>query len=513
MAQGGNVIRGHCMPDLTDDEVLLTRGVQRKQLPAINTQWDPVHTYRQLVILVAFKGDSTYFNIENPHETYDKMFNENGYNQGNGKGCVADYFRDQSYGLFNMQFDVFGPYEISGKAQPYNNPDAETRNYGRDAMREATQMMIDENPEHDFSVYDWNGNGVVNQVIYIFAGYSGNVDNKKAYGYLWPNTSSFTALTTPTGQQISPYTASAECWLTTSAYRSCGIGTICHEFSHSLGLPDIYPTSGKVGFSMVDEWDLMDGGNFTNYGWCPPSYTSLEKMLLGWLTPIELTDATTITGMRSIEDGGETYMIKHSNKEYYLLENRQWKGWDVGVPGKGLVVFHVDYDESKWSSNKVNNTKGFPRFSMVHADGLDYDGWDEVIDARELSQYIETARMHNRHLSTSPYPWTTDSTDFVNNLLTDKSSPASLMYNENDAGSKYLSKAIRNITMTDDGLISFDFGGYDPTHVRQVTLRSVEPTRVYDLNGRYVGQRIESQSPGLYVVRQSDGTTKKVVKR
>jgi hypothetical protein len=195
------------------------------------------------------------------------------------------------------------------------------------------------------------------------------------------------------------------------------------------------------------------------------------------------------------------------------LENRQWKGWDVGVPGKGLVVFHVDYDESKWSSNKVNNTKGFPRFSMVHADGLDYDGWDEVIDARELSQYIETARMHNRHLSTSPYPWTTDSTDFVNNLLTDKSSPASLMYNENDAGSKYLSKAIRNITMTDDGLISFDFGGYDPTHVRQVTLRSVEPTRVYDLNGRYVGQRIESQSPGLYVVRQSDGTTKKVVKR
>lgn len=515
-AQTFSVIRGGCTPDVDGDEVNTTRGVQSRKLPARILDWDPARTYRQLVILVDFKGDSTYFNMENPHETYDRMFNERGYNQRNGKGCVADYFRDQSGGLFNLQFDVFGPFDISLKAQPYVKPTENVQNTGLNEMKEATKMMIEENPGLDFSVYDWNGDGYVNQVIYVFAGYTGNVSQEIAFGYLWPNTGSFittgTGIKTPSGQIINNYSASAECWPTTSK-ASCGIGTICHEYSHSLGLPDIYPTRGNVGYSVVDEWDLMDGGNFTNYGWCPPNYSALERMLLGWQTPIELTEATTVTDMKCVEDGGETYMIKHTDKEYYLLENHQWKGWDAGVPGKGLVIYHVNYNESKWTANRVNTEANLFGYSIVSADDMDYNDWDELLEELGGSQYSENPRMHNRHLSSSPYPWATDSTTFVNDQLTDTTVPASKMFNTNEEGSKYLSKAISNIRMSEDGLISFDFMGGDPMSVTLPSQRETTIMTVYDLGGHCMGNHLDSQRPGLYIVRYADGKTKKVVKR
>lgn len=507
------MVKGGCTPGVGGDEVATTRGGKLRALPGRNQDWDPARTYRQLVILVDFKGDSTYFNMENPHETYNRMFNERGYNQRNGKGCVADYFRDQSGGLFNLQFDVFGPFDISLKAQPYDNPTENVQNWGLNEMMEATQMMIKENPNIDYSVYDWNGDGNVNQVIYVFAGYTGNVTNEIALGYLWPNTNYFTGIKTPSGQIISSYSASAECW-PTSSKASCGIGTICHEYSHSLGLPDIYPTRGGTDYlSVVDEWDLMDGGNFTNYGWCPPNYSALERMLLGWQTPIELTEAATVTDMKCVEDGGETYMIKHTDKEFYLLENHQWKGWDAGLPGKGLVIYHVSYDESKWSANRVNTVANLFGYSIVSADDMDYNDWDKLLDELGGSQYSEKARMHNRHLSSSPYPWTTDSTTFVNDQLTDTSVPASKMYNTNEEGSKYLSKAISNIRMSEDGLISFDFMGGDPMPVTMPAWHDTMIKAVYDLSGCCLGYSLDGQRPGLYVVRYSDGTTKKVVKR
>jgi hypothetical protein len=189
----------------------------------------------------------------------------------------------------------------------------------------------------------------------------------------------------------------------------------------------------------------MDGGNFTNSGWCPPNYSGLERMLMGWQSPIELTTPATITGMKALSEGGPVYMIRHTDSEYYLLENRQWSRWDQRLPGRGLVVFHVDYDRGIWAGNGVNEKRNHRRYQLVNADGMDYDAWDKVIG--DENPYVKG---HSRYLSTSPYPWATDSTDFVNDLLTDSSNPASVMFNNNAAGSKFLSKALTNIRMTDD---------------------------------------------------------------
>ncbi|MBQ9230902.1 MAG: M6 family metalloprotease domain-containing protein [Prevotella sp.] len=445
------VVKGDCLPGLSDN--ILPSHPTRRALRTPNTDWDASRTYKQMVILFSFSDVD--FTMENSKEYYQRLFNEEGYNERNGKGCVADYFREQSGGLLNMQFDIYGPVQVSGKAQPYDKPTSSTRNYGTSSMREATQVILDENPTVDYSQYDWDGDGNIEQVIYVYAGTPGNLGSS-TYGCIWPNTSSFSTITTPDGKKISGYTASGEIWGMTSQEPKqpvyCGIGTICHEFSHSLGLPDIYPTSGNI-FSAVDEWDLMDGGNFTNYGWCPPNYSPLEKMLLGWLTPIELTETVSITGMKPVSEGGAVYQIKHTDTEYLLLENRQWTGWDAGVPGKGLVIYHVNYNSTAWRSNRVNSftSEDDFRYKLVHADNMNYAEWDDYENQHGISKYANSGWMNNVHLSTSAYPFD------ANDELTDTSIPDSEMQTGDANDETLLLKPISHIRMADDGQVSFDF--------------------------------------------------------
>lgn len=510
VAQDDFVVRhGGCLPDVEPtaaDGTLLAPA--KRGLPAIINQWDPNRVYHQLVILVSFAGDSVEFSREDPKVAYDAIFNQSGYNERKGPGCMADYFREQSGGMFNVQFDVYGPYKVSQKAQPTEKPTANTRNYGRAALMEATNMLLQEHPDIDFSQYDWNGNHSVNQVIYVCAGYAGNVSADIAYGYIWPNTSTFTTITTPDGYKILDYTASAELWPNNA---SCGIGTICHEYTHSLGLPDIYPTAGE-GFSVVDEWDLMDGGNFTNYGWCPPEYTALEKWLMGWISFKELDEPTTVVGLKPVSEGGDVYRIKHSDSEWLLLENRQQRGWDAGAPGSGLVIYHVFYDGSVWQGNKVNTDKNKRRFHLFNADNRDYDAWDGYLDEKGLGTYANAGHMNSRYLSTSPYPWTNETTMDVNDELTDSSVPAAKMNYPNAKEELMLSKPITNISVDDDGLVSFDFmGGGTPTAIRGMARQSGHESAVaYDLNGRR--QQSLSGRKGIYLVRQADGTIRKVLK-
>ncbi len=493
-AQGWGVVRGGCTPGLANSDTINTTraAYAQKRLKTPTTRWDSRRVYKQLVVLVAYSD--TDFSREDPQGDYNKIFNEAGYNEGLGAGCVADYFREQSAGLFNVEFDVFGPYKTTTKAQPYTSPTSNTKNYGTTAIKQATDSLIANHPELNYKQYDWDGNGYVDQVIYVVAGYTGNQGSKKSYGYLWPNTGTISTVKCPDGTKISDYTASAELWLGNT---SCGIGTICHEYSHTLGLPDIYPTTSSKYYSICDEWDLMDGGNFTNKGWCPPNYTAQEKIYMGWLTPIELTDTTTITGMKAVSEGGETYIIRHTDSEYFLLENRQWTGWDACSPGRGLVITHVDFDGSVWRGNSVNINEKHLRYDLVHADNLDYEQWHDVITERKWDAWTDMdIAMHSHYLATSPYPWQTDSTTFVNREFTDTSTPAAVTFYKNADGERLLSKSISNISMTPDGLISFDFLGNVLAAITEIkTPRYGNSESIYDLQGR----RVENPRRGIYI--------------
>ena len=459
--------------------------------------FDPQKIYHQPVVLISFNDQE--FSMADPRGYYDRLFNEKGFNKGNGLGCAADYFREQSGGRLNLQFDIYGPIDVNWNAGGHG-----THFFGGEIMRDALQKLYATSTTN-FSKYDWDGDGKVNQVLFVVAGN----DGQQIAGYIWPNSGSLNAKL-PGDIDLHYASVSSELWKDGSLY---GIATIIHEFCHCLGLPDVYPMSGAM-FSIVDEWDLMDGGNYINKGWCPPNLSAMEKMYLGWDQPEELTSPTTITDMKPLSAGGKTYIIRNSGQpdEFYLLENRRQEGWDNGCPGNGLLIYHVDYLKSAWGNNQVNASSTHYRYDLFHADRKDYYEWDPVSKGEDPNKYTMPDNMRSSFLSTSPYPYTDPVSLVVNQMLTDVSSPASTVFNKNAEGKLFMSKAITNIQMASDGTISFDFMK-DPTSVAPICYSSDGedvPVAYYDHSGRCLPSVLSC--PGIYIVRYADGTSRKVIK-
>lgn len=456
--------------------------------------FDPQKTYRQPVVLVTFSD--TDFSMPDPAGYYNRLFNEKGFNEGMGLGCVADYFRDQSAGRVNLQFDIYGPIKVSEKAGGHRGI-----YMGLSAIKEATKTLC-ETENTDFAIYDWDGDNMVNQVLFVAAGYAGNTNT----GYLWPNTG-ILQIQFPGG--IESYFTSISCELLKDNI-SCGIGTIIHEYFHCLGLPDIYPLAPARAYSVVDEWDVMDGGHYSNYGWCPPNLSAMEKMYLGWSSPVELTESTSIQNMRPVSDGGETYIIRNSGNsdEFYLLENRRQEGWDYACPGNGLLIFHVDYSKNNWCNNNVNISDNHYCYDLFHADGKDYRDWDPSNNGKDPNKWTMDNWLRSRYLSTSPYPYTNPTTNATNDSLTDNSSPAASVFSANAEGKAFMGKAITNIKLSEDGTISFDFMKTGVSKISDMAA-SEKATLIgwCDLNGRLLSS--PPCSKGIYITLYSDGTKRK----
>ena len=487
---------GHITRRMSDGSVLtFKRHLEKMPLGSVPDQsWDANKTYRVPVVLFSF-SDCDFSGVD-PKQFYDRMFNEQGYNLGKGPGCIADYFRDQSNGLFNVHFDILGPVKLSSK-QKADSDD----NHGRVQFREAMQAL---DSQVNFADYDWYGDGNVPTVIFIYAGYGGNETAKVAKGCIWPNTGYYGYRLD--NVRITYFSASAELW---SNNVSCGIGTICHEYCHTFALPDLYPTDGESGYSVLDEWDLMDGGCFAGDGWCPPNLSIHERELLNWQTPVDLTTSADVAAMPPFNEGGFAYRILNDAypSEYYLLENRQQTGWDLMLPGHGLLISHVDYYESAWSYSTINNDPNHHRFDYFHADNHDYDYYEDIYGRKYI--YDEDGR--NYRLRYTAYPYT-DSLGVVHDALTDTTTPAASLFHARKDGNKYMGKPITQIR-ENNGLISFHFSD-TPDAITPVHSDAI-PVAIYDLQGNVLSPCLPvslspSSSPRIYIVRYSDGSTKKI---
>ena len=449
--------------------------------------WDADKVYRVPVILFSFADCD--FSWDDPKLYYDRMFNASGYNLGKGPGCVADYFRDQSRGLFNIQFDIIGPVKLSSKQK------ADKSNPGTSQFLEALRAI---DSQVNFKEYDWDNKGTVPTVLFIYAGYGGNETAEVASGCIYPNTGQI--YTKLDDVIVKYYSASAELW---SNNVSCGIGTICHEYCHTMGLPDLYPTDdNSPEFSVLDEWDLMDGGCFSDDGWCPPNLSAHERELLNWQTPVDLTSPTHITDMPSFNSSGLAYRIVNDAypSEFYLLENRQQEGWDRMLPGHGLLVSHVDYDDNSWSWSEVNNDPAHHRFDYFHADNLDFNYYERLYG--RANTY--TAEGRSIRLQHTAYPYT-DGEGVSYDALTDSTTPAASLFHARRDGSRLMGKPITQIQET-DGLISFHF--CDSPEAITPARSDATPIAIYDLQGHLV----KTPSSGIYIVRYADGTTKKCIR-
>ena len=467
-----------------------TRGVTRSHLPA-PYNYDPQKTYRQPVVLISFNDRD--FSMSDPKEYYHRLFNEKGYNEGVGPGCVADYFRDQSSGRLNLQFDIYGPFKVNKTAGDHS------ADYnGLDIIMDALKLLY-ETETTDFSIYDWNGDGMVNQVVFVAAGYSGHQE----VGYIYPF--SYDIFSKLPGDIYTQFVSiSCELWHDDSLF---GLGHIVHEFCHCLGLPDVYPLSPATLFSAVDEWDVMDGGPFTNHGWCPPNLSTMERMYLGWDMPEELTKPTTVDKMKPLSEGGKSYIVRNSgnSNEYYLLENRSQTGWDYGCPGNGLLIYHVDFDRKAWEYNEVNTADNHYRYDLFHASNKGFRDWCPQNNDKDYTRWTEPDWLRSRYFSTSPYPYTNPTTLSVNNSLTDKSKPVAGVITRAADGRLFMGKPITNIKLADDGTISFDFMKKDDTGIETISdAESNMSDAWYTIDGRRLPGRPTAK--GLYIRRHASGS-------
>jgi len=477
--------RTHRMSNGTVTRTMRAAAIQRSMTKPY-TSWDAQKTYRVPVILMSFADYD--FSADHQLSFYNDLFNKSGFNLGQGPGCVADYFRDQSRGQFNVVFDVVGPIKLTSN-QKKKQKDT---NFGEGQIMEAIRKADE---QLNYADYDWDGDGKAETVIIVFAGYGGNEDLKITDGCIWPSTDDL--YMTLDGVRIGGYSASPEIW---SDETSCGIGSICHEFCHVLGLPDLYPTRGDE-FSVVDEWDLMDGGNYADNGWCPPNLSIQEREYLGWQLPEDLTEAMTISDMPSFESSGKCYRIVNDAhpSEYYLLENRQWEGWDFMLPNHGLLITHIDFDDNVWRGNTVNVSPSHHRYEYFHADNLDFNYYD--LYSGNTETYGSDGR--NLHLQYTSYPYV-DSEGIRHDSLTDTSVPAAIIFNPRADGMTLMGKSITDIR-EEGGLISFRFSDTSTGIVSLST--DVYPMAYYDLQGR----RITEPSSGMFIIRYSDGRTRKVI--
>lgn len=339
---------------------------------------------RGLIILVNF----TDLELKTEKAEMDSMLNGlnysrryQGYTTAGKKtviisqGSARQYFHDTSFGQYNPVFDVVGPVTVSKSHDYYgeNNRQGDDKHV-EDMIKEACELVED---EVDFTLYDNNNDGKVDFVYVIYAGY-GEADGA-GDDYIWPHNYhlSYTGTNCVVdGKKVDNYACSNE--LDYYSKEHDGIGTFCHEFSHVLGLPDLYVTNNGTHKTM-GAWDILDYGPYNNDGNTPPHYSAYERFFMGWLKPTILNrpcDAVlsqlgTTNTAAILTATGEHNLIGNDPmaRTFYMLENRQKEGWDQFLPGHGMLITKINYSQSKWAGNTVNNTSSSMGVDIIEADG------------------------------------------------------------------------------------------------------------------------------------------------
>lgn len=326
--------------------------------------------FKGLVILVEYNNCA--FSRSDIQDIFNNMVNQKDYTGFQTTsaipetvkytGSVRDYFYDNSNGKFDPQFNVVGPVKVN-YSKTYINQTTNAQTLMTAAVKAADDLV-------NYKDFDTDGDNVVDMVYFIFAGAGSNVSGNNS-ALLWPHASSFYSTLRLDNVSFGRYACSTELYGAESSSVIDGIGTICHEFSHTLGLMDEYDTdyasSGGTS-NHPDNWSLMASGSYLNYSRTPAGYSLFEKYSVGFSTPTLISDKGDLS-LEALEASHTGYQINSAiNKEYFLLENRQKIKWDSYLPGHGMLIFRVDSTSTApWSSNKVNANPAHNYYELVRA--------------------------------------------------------------------------------------------------------------------------------------------------
>jgi len=462
----------------TAEDVIQTRGCRRGNMPSIAafTRQSPamlqqsgaesVNPYigrrHQLVILAAFSDKAFPDDSLTTLQKWDKIFNQEGFCESPYVGSIHDYFYDQSYGQFQLSFDL--QYITLGKCSRYASTATDDNN-----SQFLVNDIVDSLLKRDiiWSNYDWAADGNISQLIVIFAGKGLNDggDSNSIWPHQWwlsfhdkKGEEGVKCSARTVNYEEKKYTIDAYCAVQSEGGVYNPFGTICHEYSHCFGLPDFY--NGYTSF--VFGWDLMDYGNYGGGGYCPTGYSAHERMLMGWLTPTQLTEMTQIVDMYPLHLKDEAYIIFNDacENEFYIIENRQKQLWDSELPNSGIVVFHINFDNEMWKFG-IANSLSKQRYIIMPANNKSYSYYSKLTSSNAMWAY--------------PYE--------ENNQLTNTSSPAATLWELNSDSTYYMNKSITDISIS-DSLASFNF---KPTSTGISTIRRQKPRTDgiwYNLSGQ-----------------------------
>ncbi|MDD5709390.1 MAG: M6 family metalloprotease domain-containing protein [Candidatus Marinimicrobia bacterium] len=389
-------------------------------LPFGQTDFPTLGEQKFLLILVEFSDKSF---IHRP-EDFDSLMNGNSYSYNGAVGSVSRYYQDGSFDLFKPQFDIAGPVVLdSGWAFYGKGDDENIQRFVYEAVTKADPMV-------DYSQYDNDNDGFVDNIYFIYAGYGEcfyGADENTIWPHRWVY---FASNLVVDGKRVYDYSTSMELYGISGTTRT-SIGVIAHEFGHVCGLPDYYDTDyegsgGNCGG--LGNWDLMAGGSWNDSGKRPPLFNAWSRAFLRWAEPqiLEGTESVVLNPAHSHNE--IRYFMSSGIGEFFMMENRQRTDWDAAIPGHGLLIFHIDMNHSGWNNNTLNCNPSRQGFDLEEADGLGNPG----------EAYINAG---------DPFPGTS-----ANRFFTDESNPNAL----NWAGEPSRNP-IRNIQEI-GGVISFSFG-------------------------------------------------------
>ena len=319
-----------------------------------------------LVILVQFK-DVKFANESTAQQDFTNLLNQQGYSANGGTGSARDFYYDNSHGVFEPIFDVYGPVTLDNNRNYYGGNDSNGNDLRPEVAVQESCKKVDSQFNVNFSQFDNDGDGEVDLVFMYYAG-KGEADSdveEAIWPHQWELSSGGISLTLD-GKTVDKYACTNEIvGYGTYENQMCGIGTACHEFGHAMGLPDFYDTDydNYNGLSAgMFSFSTMDSGSYNGDGRTPPYFTIEERILLGWINEAQAFRTFDASGNYTIGSVNNNIAYKtptDQSGEYFVYECRGANGWDAGLPSHGLIVTHVDKSSRKVTiyngSTKITN--------------------------------------------------------------------------------------------------------------------------------------------------------------
>ncbi len=367
-----------------------------------------VDTLHCLIILVDFDDMPHENGFDAEPSDFDTLLFSRGVRN---PGSMADFYNENSYGKAFLTGQISRWYRMPELYSYYVDGQRGFGSYPNNAQRLTEDAIVAADPDIDFSLYDNNGDGMVDALFVVHAGPgyedTGNLNYIHSHAWVMSRIFNFD------GVQLWGYSMEPE---ETGSGQLSTIGVYCHEFGHVLGVPDLY----DYGYDSqgVGGWSVMAGGSWGGGGAVPVHFDGWSKYKLGWAIPTELSNNVTHEQIDAVEYSPDTYILYGygiPDPQYFLVENRRRELFDISVPGDGLLIYHID------EAAPNNDDQTHYKVAVEQADGL-FD--------------LENNRDANRG---DPWPGSTN-----NRLFDDTSTPNAHFY---DGGASEIS--VMNISDSD----------------------------------------------------------------